>query len=83
MQDNIYKVIQVKCTDIVKKYFGEGPKALSEIFRFAATEEKSIIFLDEIDSIMTARDKGSLKKKRQNKLTNVNLRGHRWPLAFL
>ena len=75
VQENQYKVVQVKCKTIVRKFYGEGPKALSAIFRLAAQEDKSIIFLDELDAIMTHRDKSDSASNRLSTTLMTELSG--------
>jgi SpoVK/Ycf46/Vps4 family AAA+-type ATPase len=43
----------------MSKYYGESEKRLSDIFESAKGLNKSILFMDEIDSIAGARGEGS------------------------
>lgn len=43
----------------MSKYFGESEKRLSEIFEAAESLGKSIVFIDEVDSIASARGEGT------------------------
>lgn len=47
--------IRVTGSELVQKYLGEGPKLVREIFKIASLISPSIIFMDEIDAIGTAR----------------------------
>ena len=47
-------------SELIKKYLGEGPKLVREIFKVADEMAPSIVFIDEIDAIGTKRyDSGS------------------------
>eukprot|EP00347_Sterkiella_histriomuscorum_P010230 403377096 len=47
--------LRVVGSELIKKYLGEGPKLVREIFRIAEEHAPSIIFMDEIDAIGTKR----------------------------
>jgi len=47
--------MRVTGSELVQKYLGEGPKLVREIFKIASLLSPSIIFMDEIDAIGTAR----------------------------
>ena len=47
--------IRVTGSELVQKYLGEGPKLVREIFKIASLISPSIVFMDEIDAIGTAR----------------------------
>lgn len=47
--------IRVAGSELVQKYLGEGPKLVREIFKIATLISPSIVFMDEIDAIGTAR----------------------------
>lgn len=42
-------------SELIKKYLGEGPKLVREIFRVAEEMSPSIVFIDEIDAIGSKR----------------------------
>ncbi|MDO4332473.1 MAG: ATP-binding protein [Eubacteriales bacterium] len=48
------KILRVSYADIESKYHGEGPKRLKGIF-LAATEQDAVLFIDEADSLLSAR----------------------------
>ena len=50
--------IAVKGPELVNKYVGESEKSVREIFRKARQAAPAIIFIDEIDSIASARGHG-------------------------
>jgi 26S proteasome regulatory subunit T2 len=47
--------IRVTGSELVQKYLGEGPKLVREIFKIASLISPSIVFMDEIDAVGTAR----------------------------
>jgi 26S proteasome regulatory subunit T2 len=42
-------------SELIKKYLGEGPKLVREIFRIADEMAPTIVFIDEIDAIGSKR----------------------------
>lgn len=48
------KIIRATYADIESKYHGEGPKMLKAIF-FAAEKQDAVLFIDEADSMLSAR----------------------------
>jgi len=51
--------IRVSGSELVQKYIGEGSRMVRELFVMAREHAPSIIFMDEIDSIGSARVEGS------------------------
>ncbi len=47
--------LRVVGSELIKKYLGEGPKLVREIFKSADEMAPSIVFIDEIDAIGTKR----------------------------
>ena len=47
--------IRVVGSEFVQKYLGEGPRMVRDVFRLARENAPSIIFIDEVDAIATAR----------------------------
>ncbi|PSC75793.1 26S protease regulatory subunit 6B-like protein [Micractinium conductrix] len=47
--------IRVVGSEFVQKYLGEGPRMVRDVFRLAKQNAPSIIFVDEVDAIATAR----------------------------
>lgn len=47
--------LRVVGSELIKKYSGEGPKLVREIFKAAEEIAPSIVFIDEIDAIGTKR----------------------------
>lgn len=52
------KFIRVSGSELVQKYIGEGSRLVRELFIMAREHAPSIIFMDEIDSIGSARAEG-------------------------
>ena len=65
--------IRVTGSELVQKFLGEGPKLIREIFRFAYYFSPSIIFMDEIDAIGTARHETSSGGEREVQRTMLEL----------
>merc|ERR1719263_831196 len=51
--------IRVSGSELVQKYIGEGARMVRELFVMAREHAPSIIFMDEVDSIGSARIEGS------------------------
>ena len=51
--------IEVKCSDVISKWFGESEKNIREIFDEAREHERAIIFFDEFESLGATRGKES------------------------
>eukprot|EP00758_Cryptobia_borreli_P002815 Tbor_TRINITY_DN3310_c0_g1::TRINITY_DN3310_c0_g1_i1::g.23501::m.23501/K03062/PSMC1, RPT2; 26S proteasome regulatory subunit T2 len=47
--------LRVVGSELIQKYSGEGPKLVRELFRIAAENAPSIVFIDEVDAIGTKR----------------------------
>jgi len=52
--------IRVSGSELVQKYIGEGSRMVRELFVMAREHAPSIIFMDEIDSIGSARVEGNM-----------------------
>jgi len=50
------EMINVKCSDIMSKWYGESESKMAELFRTAKERKPSIIFFDEVDAIAKSRD---------------------------
>lgn len=50
--------IRVSGSELVQKYIGEGARMVRELFVMAREHAPSILFMDEVDSIGSARDGG-------------------------
>lgn len=49
------KIIRTTYADIESKYHGEGPKRLKAIFLAAKLQDDAVLFIDEADSMLSAR----------------------------
>ena len=47
--------LRVVGSELIKKYLGEGPKLVREIFKIAEDNAPSIVFIDEIDAVGSKR----------------------------
>ena len=47
--------LRVVGSELIQKYLGDGPKLVREMFRVAAENAPSIVFIDEIDAVGTKR----------------------------
>lgn len=67
--------LRVVGSELIKKYLGEGPKLVREIFKCADEMAPSIVFIDEIDAIGTKRydsDSGGEKEIQRTMLELLN-----------
>ncbi|RKP19854.1 26S proteasome subunit P45 [Rozella allomycis CSF55] len=67
------RFIRVSGSELVQKFIGEGSRMVRELFVMAREHAPSIIFMDEIDSIGSARsDKGSDSEVQRTMLELLN-----------
>jgi len=65
--------LRVVGSELIKKYLGEGPKLVREIFRVADEMAPSIIFIDEIDAIGSKRYDSSSGGEKEVQRTMLEL----------
>nr|UXY87426.1 26S proteasome AAA-ATPase subunit [Cryptomonas sp.] len=65
--------LRVAGSELVQKFLGEGPKLIREIFRVACSFSPSIVFMDEIDAIGTARYETSSGGEKEIQRTMLEL----------
>jgi len=65
--------LRVVGSELIKKYLGEGPKLVREIFKFAEDNAPCIIFIDEIDAIGSKRYSSRSSGEREIQRTMVEL----------
>lgn len=53
MQSNFFRI---SASDIVNKYVGESAKMITSLFRVARSHSPAIVFVDEIDSLLSNRE---------------------------
>ncbi|KMT15163.1 hypothetical protein BVRB_3g062770 [Beta vulgaris subsp. vulgaris] len=52
--------IRVVGTELIRRYIGQGPKIVRQIFRMARSKKACIIFFDEVDAVGGARSSNSV-----------------------
>ncbi len=65
--------LRVVGSELIKKYSGEGPKLVREIFRAAEEMAPTIIFIDEIDAIGTKRYSSTSSGEQEIQRTMLEL----------
>lgn len=65
--------LRVVGSELIKKYLGEGPKLVREIFKFAEDNAPCIIFIDEIDAIGSKRYSSRSSGEREIQRTMLEL----------
>jgi vacuolar protein-sorting-associated protein 4 len=57
----------VSSSDLISKWVGESAKLIKALFQLAKEKEPSIIFIDEIDSMVSARGDGDDESSKKVK----------------
>merc|ERR1711957_1140843 len=65
--------LRVVGSELIKKYLGEGPKLVREIFKIADEMAPTIIFIDEIDAIGSKRYDSSSGGEKEVQRTMLEL----------
>lgn len=65
--------LRVVGSELIKKYLGEGPKLVREIFKIAEDNAPSIVFIDEIDAIGSKRYDSSSGGEKEVQRTMLEL----------
>jgi len=65
--------LRVVGSELIQKYLGDGPKFVRELFRVADECAPSIVFIDEIDAIGTARYESQSGGEREIQRTMLEL----------
>merc|ERR1719245_2914370 len=65
--------LRVVGSELIKKYLGEGPKLVREIFTFAEDNSPCLIFIDEIDAIGSKRYSSRSSGEREIQRTMLEL----------
>lgn len=58
------ELITIKCSDVLGKYVGESEKNVARIFK-QAHQQNAMLFLDEVDSLLSTRESLSNQFERQ------------------
>ena len=58
----------ISASTMTSKWMGEGEKLVRALFAVARVEAPSVIFIDEIDSLLTARSEGEVRRAAQPSL---------------
>lgn len=65
--------LRVVGSELIQKYLGDGPKLVRELFRVAAENAPSIVFIDEIDAVGTKRYESTSGGEREIQRTMLEL----------
>jgi len=65
--------LRVVGSELIKKYLGEGPKLVREIFKIAEDYAPSIVFIDEIDAVGSTRYDSSSGGEKEVQRTMLEL----------
>eukprot|EP00388_Colpodella_angusta_P002990 GDKJ01010650.1.p1 GENE.GDKJ01010650.1~~GDKJ01010650.1.p1 ORF type:complete len:442 (-),score=121.37 GDKJ01010650.1:136-1461(-) len=65
--------LRIVGSELIQQYLGEGPKLVREIFRVAAENAPSIVFIDEIDAVGTKRYDAKSSGEREIQRTMLEL----------
>eukprot|EP01027_Heterolobosea_sp_BB2_P013900 GEZU01020002.1.p1 GENE.GEZU01020002.1~~GEZU01020002.1.p1 ORF type:complete len:392 (+),score=81.57 GEZU01020002.1:368-1543(+) len=57
----------ISASSLMSKWIGEGEKMVRTLFAVASWKEPAVIFIDEIDSLLTARSEGEMEASRRLK----------------
>merc|ERR1711959_274628 len=65
--------LRVVGSELIKKYLGEGPKLVRELFKIAEDNAPSIVFIDEIDAVGSKRFDSSSSGDKEVQRTMLEL----------
>merc|ERR1712137_1397101 len=65
--------LRIVGSELIKKYLGEGPKLVRELFRVADEQAPTIVFIDEIDAVGTKRYDSTSGGEREIQRTMLEL----------
>merc|ERR1711869_24182 len=65
--------LRVTGSELIRKYLGDGPRLVRELFRVADEQAPTIVFIDEIDAVGTKRYDSSSGGEREIQRTMLEL----------
>lgn len=65
--------LRIVGSELIQKYLGDGPKLVRDLFRMAAENAPTIVFIDEIDAVGTKRYDTSSGGEREIQRTMLEL----------
>lgn len=61
----------ISASSLTSKYVGEGEKMVRTLFAVAATHQPAVVFIDEIDSLLSQRTESEHESSRRIKVYSI------------